>query len=106
MGRVERGADLADNAGGPSRLDAALRSDQRAHVGALHKTHRDEEHAVLVARIEDGNDIWVVDRGRDPRLATKAFAEAFIPGVLGEDELEGHPEIGRASWRERVDNPG
>src|ERR1019366_9695917 len=41
MGRVERGADLADNAGGPSRLDAALRSDQRAHVGALPKTHRD-----------------------------------------------------------------
>ena len=78
VGRIERRADLADDARGPQRLEVPLRSDQRAHVGALHETHHDVEHAVLVARIEDGNHVWVVDRGRDPRLAPKAFAEALV----------------------------
>ena len=95
VGRVERGADLADDARGPERLDAPLRGDQRAQVGALDETHHDEEHAVLVAGIEDGDDVRVVDRGRDPRLAPKALAEALLPGVLGEDELEGDRALER-----------
>ncbi len=92
---IESGAHLADNTRGPKRLDPPLGSDQRAQVGAVDKTHRDEEHAVLVAGLEDGNDVWVVDRGRDLRLAPKALAEAVVPGVLGEDEFERHPALER-----------
>ena len=95
VGRVERRADLADDARGPQRLDASLGSDQRAQVGALDEPHHDVQHAVLFAGVEDRDHVRVVDRGRDPRLAPEALAEAFLPGVLGEDELEGHRALQR-----------
>ncbi len=95
MSRVERPADLADDARGPQRLDAPVGSDHRSQIRALDDAHHDEQHAVLFAGIEDGNDVRVVDRGRDPRLAPETLAEAFLPGVLGEDELEGHGALER-----------
>src|SRR5271169_896417 len=95
MDRVERRAHLADDARGPPRLDAPLAGNQRMHVGALDKTHRDEQQAVLLARIEDGNDVRVVDRGRDLRLAPKALAEALLAGALRADQLEGHRALKR-----------
>ena len=67
---------------GAPRLDAPLGGDQRAHIRALHEAHREVQHPVLVARVEDGNHVWVVDRGRHLRLAPKALTEAFFPGVL------------------------
>ena len=35
VGGVQRRADLPDDPRGPQRLDAAVRGDQRAQVGAL-----------------------------------------------------------------------
>ena len=39
VGGVEGGADLPDDARGPQGVDASLRGDQRAQVGALDQAH-------------------------------------------------------------------
>src|SRR5665809_144904 len=91
MCSVEGGANLTNDASGPERIDAALRGDQRAQVGALDEAHADEEQVVLVARLEDWNDIGMVNRGGDLGLAPKALPKASVLRMLGEDELEGDP---------------
>ncbi len=57
-------------------------------IGPLDVAHREEERAVLVARLEDRDDVRVVEGGGDSRLPEEALAEAAVPRELGRDHLE------------------
>src|SRR3712207_8358380 len=46
-----------------------------AEVAALHVAHRDVQQAVVLARVVDGDDVRMVDRGGRARLAHEAIAE-------------------------------
>jgi hypothetical protein len=89
VGRVERQRHLRDDPGGPVRGERSLGIDQAAHVAALHVSHRDEQHAVALARSEDRNDVRVVDGRRRPGLADEALAERIVQGERGGEQLEG-----------------
>ena len=95
VGGVERGADLVDDTRRSARFEVALRGDQGPEVRALDEPHHDEEHAVLVAGLEDGNDVLVVDRSREPGLAAEALAKARVARMLRANELEGHHALER-----------
>src|SRR4029077_14074648 len=59
-----------------------------AQVAALDVAHRDVQGALLLARVVDRDDVRVVDRRREARLAHEALAERLILGELWRDELE------------------
>ena len=76
---VERVGDLGDDARGPRGLEAALAPQQPVQVGARHVAHDEVEVAVLLARRVDRDDVRVVDRRGQPRLALEALAERRGP---------------------------
>ena len=57
--------------------------DELPHVSALDVLHRDEVDAVDLVEIEDGADVWVVERGSEARFALKTFEIGFFRGELG-----------------------
>src|SRR6266704_2406600 len=61
---------------------------ERKHVAAGHQAHRDEQDAVRLAGIEDGHDVRMVDRGRDPRLPDEPAAERLVAGERGGQDLQ------------------
>ena len=67
---VERRRDLPDEPHGALGREPALALDELAQVGALHVAHGEVEDAVGLAGLVDGDDVRVVDRGRELRLAT------------------------------------
>ena len=86
---IERLGDLGEQLDGSLRLERAVLGDELGEVVALDVAHGEEEDAVLLSRLVDGDDVRVVERGRDPRLAQEALAEALVLGELGGDHLEG-----------------
>jgi hypothetical protein len=94
VGEVERRADLRDDARGARGLEPPVARDQRLQVGALDPAHGDVELAVLLARVVDGDDVGVVERGDRAQLALEALAVVGLEGVVGRDQLErdGAPE--------------
>ncbi len=97
---VERGRDLPGDPHRALRRQPAVRAvDQRAQVGALDVAHRQVQHALVLARLVDGHDVRVVDRGRELRLRLEAVAEVEVVGELGRDHLERDgPVEARAAW--------
>ncbi len=81
-------ADLVDDRRRLPGIEPALVRDQLAQVGVLDVAHRDEELAVLLARVVDRQDVRLVERGSGPRLALEALAEVRVVGVLARDQLE------------------
>ena len=75
MGGVQRGRDLAGDRERAPHGQPALLGDQRLQVGPLDAGHRDPEEVVVLARVVDRDDVGVVERGREPRLAQEAVAE-------------------------------
>ena len=90
VGRVEGGGQLVEQRRRPRRRQRTLRGQQAAQVGPLHVAHRDEQRPLRLAGLVDGNDVGVLDRRRQPRLAQKAGPEALVPGELGRQQLERH----------------
>src|SRR3954463_72095 len=62
---------------------------ERAQVAALDVAHRDVQGALVLARVVDRDDVRVVDRRRQARLADEALTESRVLGELRGDELEG-----------------
>ena len=88
VGGVEAVRDLleeGDRARGSERV--ALRQEL-PQVGALHVAHGEEERTVFLSRLEDGDDVRVVEGGGHPRLPEEALAEAGVLRELGRDHLE------------------
>ena len=80
--------DLRDDVGRPSQRQRALLPDQRLQVGAGDVSHRDVEEAVLLARVVDRDDVRVVDRRRETRLAHEPLAKGVVLRELGAQHLE------------------
>jgi hypothetical protein len=70
--RVERRGHLRHEARGPDRLHLPLALQQAAQVGALDVAHRQEEHAVLLTRLVHRDDVGVLDRRGELRLALES----------------------------------
>ncbi len=85
---VERLCDLREEIDRALGLERAVLGHDLGQVRALDVAHREEEQAVLVSRLVDRDDVRVVERGGDPRLAQEALAEALVLGELGGDDLE------------------
>ena len=85
---VQRGRDLADDAGGAPGRERALAPDERPEVVAGHVAHRDVGDAALLARVVDRDDVGVVDRRRDLRLAQEAAPDRRVLHERGGDDLQ------------------
>ena len=85
---VEGLRDLREEVDGALRLECTVLGDDLREIGAFDVTHREEEQAVLVSGLVDRDDVRVVERSRDPRLAQETLAEALVLGELGGDHLE------------------
>ena len=57
-----------------------LAREQLAQVGALDVAHRDEQRPVRLAGLEDGDDVRVVERGRELRLTQEPGPELAVLG--------------------------
>ena len=99
VGGVECVRDLGDDARRPLRLEAAAAPDQGLEVRPLDPAHRDEERALGLPRLVDGDDVRMVDRGREQRLPLEALAEAVVVGQVRSDELQRHGALQRQLGR-------
>jgi hypothetical protein len=88
VGRVERGGDLAADVERAVGAQPALAAQDAREVGALDVLHRQVQQAVLLARVVDGDDVRMLQRGGDPGLAVEALVEAGRLGQLGGDDLD------------------
>ena len=86
--RVQGVGDLLEDVDRALRLECAFVGHELREVGALDIAHGEEQHAVVVACVEDRNDVGMVERSRDPRLPKEALTEAVVLGELGGDHLE------------------
>ena len=66
---------------------AALLLEPVLRVGAVDVAHRDPEDAVFLAGLVDRDDVRMVERGREPRLAREPLAEGLILASSGASSL-------------------
>ena len=88
VSRVQSLRDLLEQADRTARIERAAVARQLREVGPFDVAHGEEESAVLVSRLEDRNDVRVVERSGDPRLAQEALPEAAVLGELGRNDLQ------------------
>ena len=88
VGGVQGLRDLLEQVDRAAGIERAAFAQELREVGPLDVAHGEEEGAVLVSRLEDRDDVRVVEGGGDPRLAEEALAEAAVLGELGRDHLE------------------
>ena len=86
--RVERLGDLGEELDRSLGGERTVLGNELREVVALDVAHGEEEDTAIFARLVDGDDVGMVERGRDPRLAQEALAEALVLGELGGDHLE------------------
>ena len=87
MRRVERLGRLADELDRPHRLEASLAAEHLAQVGAVHVLEREVEPAVVLARGDRPDDVGMVERRRQPRLAQETAAETVVVCELRREQL-------------------
>src|SRR6202035_937516 len=58
-------------------------------VPAAHEAHGDEQHAAVLARLVDRDDVRLIHAGRGPRFPDEALAEGLVLGQSGGQDLEG-----------------
>jgi hypothetical protein len=88
VGGVERRGDLAARVDRPVGPQAALLAQHGGEVRALDVLHREVEQPVDLAGVVDRDDVRVLERRGDPRLALEALAEALRLGVFRGDDLD------------------
>jgi hypothetical protein len=92
MRRVEGARDLCENADRARRFEATF-LQAAFEIAPLHVAHRDEEAAFGRSRLVDRNDVRVVDRCSELRLAQEAVAERRVVGEPGCQHLERNPSL-------------
>ena len=85
---VERVSDLVDQTGDPNRLEPLLIGDDRREVFVPDQPHRDEQEPALLADSQHGYDVWMLDRGRELRLAQEPRPELRFRRELRSDHLQ------------------
>ena len=88
VGFVQCAGDLGHDRGGPGGIEAASARDELAQVLTVDVAHREVESAVVLPGLVHGDDMRVVERSGDSRLALEARAEARVLGELGGNQLE------------------
>ncbi len=88
MRRVQRRGHLGDDVAGPGGRQGAAGIEQFAHVAARHVAHRDEQDAVGLARLEDGDDVRVINGRRGPGLTDEALPERAVEREPGCEDLQ------------------
>ncbi len=63
--------------------------DESSEIRAGDVPHRDEQVAVVLARVVDGEDVRFVERGRELGFAHESVPEPLVVGELGGEHLEG-----------------
>ena len=86
--RVERIAHLPDDPDGAFRVEHSLPAQELAQVDAVHVGHREVQHVAVLAGGDRLDDVRVVERRRELRLAQEPTPEALVVGELGREELE------------------
>ena len=85
---IECSGQLLADGDGALRRQAPGGVEDLAQVGAVDPLHDQVEAAVLVADVIDGDDVGVVDGGRELRLAQEAFTVFGLGGDLVLDHLQ------------------
>ena len=76
------------NAQGPT-------GDQLVKAFAVHELHDDIERAVLIAPVEDLDNIGMIQLGDDLRLSLKPLNQLLVPGQRGRQHLNRHLAVQR-----------
>jgi hypothetical protein len=87
MRRVERAGRRGEDPQRPAGVELACH-DQVLQVGAAHEPHRDEEATVGLARVEDRDDVRVVDARLDLALPLEAGDERGVVAQVRRQHLE------------------
>ena len=95
VGGVERSGDLAQQPDRFGRRQRPVGGDPALEVAALDQAHGDDQLAVLLAGVVDGDDVGVVETGGEARLAQEPFAEGLVVGEVAGDHLECHRAVER-----------
>jgi hypothetical protein len=109
-----RVGDLAGEAGGLLERELSFASQSCTQGLALDVGHRVPEHASVLAAVEHGEDVRVLEAGREADLAQEALA-AKLGSEVGTEELErdqpvvlqvaGEPDRGHAAAPELALDP-
>jgi hypothetical protein len=86
--RVQRLRHLPEDGDCALRLERSLLGEKLGQIRALDVPHGQEEQPFLLARLQDGDDVRVVEGGGDPRLAQETLTKPLILGELGGNHLE------------------
>ena len=65
-----------------------MAADKLSDVAAFDVLHGDEVVAFRFVEIEDGADVWMIERGGQPRFAFKAFEVCFSRGQLRRQDFD------------------
>src|SRR5262245_26786356 len=57
---------------------------------ALEQLHGEKRNVLVLAHLEDRNNVIVLDAGAQTRLSKESLAGLRVGGELGQDHLEGH----------------
>ncbi len=87
MRGVERARELLDEEDRVADPEAAALQNL-LEVRAADVAHGDVQQTVGLARVVDRDDVRMVDRRRDVRLAHESLAELLVPRQLGREELQ------------------
>ena len=81
--------DLADKVHGSLRRDPAVRLEQRADIGTVHQAHVNEELAIDLAEVMNGNDVRIPQSRSDVRFTPESLQVLLVTGQGFGQELEG-----------------
>jgi hypothetical protein len=97
---VERVGDLAEQSHRPGGAERALLAEQPFQVALLDVAHRDVEGPVRLAGVVHGQDVRMLERGRDLGLREEAAPEALVVREVRSNHLQGdlapQSQVGRA----------
>jgi hypothetical protein len=86
---VERVGGLREDPERPADVELT-RHDQVLQVRAADQAHGEEEPVLAFARLVDGDDVRVLERGLQEAFAAEALAERGLLAQLGRDHLQRH----------------
>ena len=90
VGGIESASDLPDKLDRAVGLEPSLPLEQALEIDPLDVAHGDVESAPVLAGVVDGDDVGVIDRRGNARLAQKPLAEALVLGEVWGQKLERH----------------
>ena len=93
VGEGEPVADLLHHRELPAEVRRGPAADRLAQVAALEELHRHVGEAVLLAEVEDGDDVRVVELRRGLGLALEARRKSGSSARARRDRLEGHVAV-------------